>query len=129
MDDLRPWTWGWLVACTLAKGVLATLIFLALFAFFDFINELDDVGRGGYRLQHAAGYVLLGLPDQAYELVPIAALIGAIYALAQFAQHSEFTAMRAAGLGRAPVAAGSPSPGPCVSVTWDRSKVRPANAW
>ena len=30
MSDLRPWTWGWLVACTLAKGVLATVICLAL---------------------------------------------------------------------------------------------------
>ncbi|GAA1436824.1 hypothetical protein GCM10009616_37500 [Microlunatus lacustris] len=30
MGDLRPWTWGWLVACTLAKGVLAATICLAL---------------------------------------------------------------------------------------------------
>ncbi|MCD6681452.1 MAG: LPS export ABC transporter permease LptG [Burkholderiaceae bacterium] len=74
--------------------------FLALFAFFDFINELDDVGRAGYRLQHAVAFVLLGLPAHIYELMPIAALIGAIYALAQFASNSEFTAMRAAGLGR-----------------------------
>jgi lipopolysaccharide export system permease protein len=74
--------------------------FLALFAFFDFINELDDVGRGGYRLQHAVAFVLLGLPAHVYELMPIAALIGTIYALAQFASNSEFTAMRAAGLGR-----------------------------
>jgi len=74
--------------------------FLALFAFFDFINELDDVGRGGYRLQHALAFVLLGLPAHVYELMPIVALIGTIYALAQFAANSEFTAMRAAGLGR-----------------------------
>lgn len=75
--------------------------FLALFAFFDFINEVEDVGRGGYKLQHAALYVLLSLPSHAYELMPIAALIGTIYALSQFASHSEFTAMRAAGMGRA----------------------------
>lgn len=74
--------------------------FLALFAFFDFINELGDIGRGGYRLQHALAFVLLGLPPHVYELMPIAALIGSIYALAQFAASSEFTAMRAAGLGR-----------------------------
>ncbi|MFT3802754.1 MAG: LPS export ABC transporter permease LptG [Burkholderiaceae bacterium] len=75
--------------------------FLALFAFFDFISEVEDVGRGGYKLQHAIIYVLLGLPNHAYELMPIAALIGTIYALAQFVSHSEFTAMRVAGLGRA----------------------------
>lgn len=74
--------------------------FLALFAFFDFINELEDVGRGGYRLQHAVAFVLLGLPSHVYELMPIAALIGCIYALSQLAANSEYTAMRAAGLGR-----------------------------
>ncbi len=74
--------------------------FLALFAFFDFIKELEEVGRGGYKLQHALLYVGLAVPSHAYELMPIAALIGTIYALAQFASHSEFTAMRAAGLGR-----------------------------
>lgn len=74
--------------------------FLALFSFFDFIAELEDIGRGGYELPHALAFVLLSLPNHIYELMPIAALIGTIYALAQFASNSEFTAMRAAGLGR-----------------------------
>jgi lipopolysaccharide export system permease protein len=74
--------------------------FLALFAFFDFINELEDIGRGGYKLQHAIGFVLLGMPARVYELMPIAALIGSIFALSQLAARSEYTAMRAAGIGR-----------------------------
>ena len=85
----------------IAFGVVFVLFgFLGLFAFFDLVNELDDLGRGAYRIQHAIGYVALSLPSHVYELMPIAALIGAIYALAQFASHSEFTAMRAAGMGR-----------------------------
>lgn len=76
------------------------LAFVALFLFFDLINQLDDVGEGGLQLWHAALIVLGELPGHVYQLMPIAALIGAIYALAQFAQHSEFTAMRAAGFGR-----------------------------
>ncbi|MDO5057912.1 MAG: LPS export ABC transporter permease LptG [Lautropia sp.] len=85
----------------IAGGVLAVLLgFLGLFAFFDLINELDDIGQGGYRLPQAILYVLLGLPSHIYELMPVAALIGCIYALAQFAQNSEFTAMRAAGMSR-----------------------------
>ena len=89
------------LAREIALGVLFVLFgFLALFAFFDLVNELDDLGRGAYRLQHAIAYVVLTLPSHVYELMPIAALIGAIYALAQFASHSEFTAMRAAGMGR-----------------------------
>ena len=92
---------GRYVAREVGAAVSFVLVgFLALFAFFDFINELDDIGRGGYKLQHALAFVGLGLPSRIYELMPIAALIGTIYALAQFASHSEFTAMRAAGLGR-----------------------------
>jgi lipopolysaccharide export system permease protein len=81
-------------------SLFVLLGFLALFSFFDLINELDDIGRNGYKLQHAVLYVFFSLPARIYEIMPVAVLIGGIYALAQFAQHSEFTAMRAAGLGR-----------------------------
>jgi lipopolysaccharide export system permease protein len=92
---------GRYLARQIAAGVAFVLFgFLALFAFFDLINELDDLGRGGYRIQHAIAYVALSVPTHVYELMPVAALIGAIYALAQFASNSEFTAMRAAGMGR-----------------------------
>jgi lipopolysaccharide export system permease protein len=74
--------------------------FIALFAFFDFINELDDVGKNAYKVQHAIAYVALQVPSHIYEIMPIACLIGSIYALSQLAANSEFTAMRAAGLGR-----------------------------
>lgn len=94
-----------LIGRYLRREILSAVVFvlfgfLALFAFFDFIKELEEVGRAGYKIQHALLYVALAMPSHAYELMPIAALIGTIYALAQFASHSEFTAMRAAGLGR-----------------------------
>lgn len=72
--------------------------FLVLFAFFDLIAELSDVGKNGYRFDQALAIVALGLPGRAYELLPIAALIGTIYALAQLASRSEFTILRVAGL-------------------------------
>lgn len=86
-------------ATEIIRSVLFVLVaFLALFAFFDLIGELQAVGHGGYQLQHAFLYVMLGLPGYSYELMPIAALIGTIYALAQFASRSEFTIMRAASM-------------------------------
>ncbi len=94
-------TLGRYLSREIATAVVFVLIaFLALFAFFDFINELDDVGRAGYSLAAAAVYVLLTLPSRTYEVMPIATLIGSVYALAQLASHSEFTAMRASGLSR-----------------------------
>ncbi|KIF82349.1 LPS export ABC transporter permease LptG [Noviherbaspirillum autotrophicum] len=87
------------VATEIVGAVFFVLVaFLALFAFFDLISELPEVGRGGYKLQHAFMYVALGLPGYVYELMPIAALIGTIYALAQLGARSEFTIMRASGL-------------------------------
>jgi lipopolysaccharide export system permease protein len=86
-------------AVEIGRSVLFVLIaFLALFAFFDLMGELKVVGRGGYEIQHAFLYVILGMPGYTYELMPIAALIGTIWALAQFAARSEFTIMRASSM-------------------------------
>jgi hypothetical protein len=73
------------------------LAFLSLFFFIDFVDELADVGKG-YTAFHAALHSILELPGHLYELVPIAVLIGTIYALSRMAQSSEFTILRTGGL-------------------------------
>jgi lipopolysaccharide export system permease protein len=88
-----------------AATLLVLVAFLMLFAFFDLINELNYLGRGNYRLQHALLFVLLSLPGHVYELAPIAVLIGTLYALSQLAANSEYTVMRVSGL--SPYAAGA----------------------
>jgi lipopolysaccharide export system permease protein len=72
--------------------------FLALFAFFDLIGELKDLGNGQYHLQQIFTVVALWVPAHAYELAPVAVLIGTLYVMAQLSNNSEFTVMRAAGL-------------------------------
>ena len=72
--------------------------FLALFAFFDLIHELNDIGKGAYGLRQAFGFVLLSVPGHAYELFPVGVLIGTLYVLAHLASNSEFTVMRGSGL-------------------------------
>ena len=81
-----------------AAVLLVLLAFLALFAFFDLLGEVQDIGKGGYQLQHAFGFVLLRLPGRIYELMPIAVLIGTLYALSALARHSEITVLRVSGL-------------------------------
>ena len=80
--------------------------FLALFAFFDLIRELSDLGNGEYNLSQVFLFVALSAPAHAYELFPIAVLIGTLYVLAHLAGNSEFTVMRGSGLspGRAGLA-------------------------
>ncbi len=82
------------------------LAFLALFLFFDFVDELPMVGRASvldpskvYTMGHALLYVLLLVPSRVYELLPIAVLIGSVFVLARLAQSSEYTILRTSGLG------------------------------
>jgi len=78
-----------------------TLAFLALFFFFDLVDEMRWVGSGnaGYTAGRALLFVTLSIPGHLYELMPIAVLIGAIFVMARFAQSSEFTIMRTSGMG------------------------------
>lgn len=94
MKTLRRYLWREIATAT--AFVLAAL--LSLFAFFELINQLDDVGQAGYQMRTAFSFVLLKMPSLAYELMPIAALIGTIYALSKLAANSEFTVMRVAGM-------------------------------
>ena len=75
------------------------LAFLALFFFIDFVDDLGNIGQRGYTAVHAAGYALLLGPGHFYELMPLAVLIGTIYALARLAQTSQYTILRTGGLG------------------------------
>jgi lipopolysaccharide export system permease protein len=72
--------------------------FLGLFVFFDLIAELRDLGKANYGLRQMFTFVLLTAPTRAYELMPVAVLIGTLYVLAHLANNSEFTVMRAAGM-------------------------------
>ena len=75
------------------------IAFLALFFFIDFVDELGSVGKHGETAPLAAAYCLLLAPGHFYELMPIAVLIGTIYALSRLAQTSQYTILRTAGLG------------------------------
>ena len=86
-------------AVNIAQAVFFVLVaFLALTAFMDLTGELGAVGQGGYMIGHAFLYVLMLLPGHVYEVMPVAALIGTIYTMAQFAASSEFTIMRVSSM-------------------------------
>ena len=79
-----------------------TLGFLSLFFFFDFVEELQSVGRPdslAYGPAQALIYVALLIPNHLYELLPITVLIGCIFVMARLAQSSEYTILRTSGLG------------------------------
>ena len=86
---------------------LVALGFLALFFFFDLVDELQHLGKSNgliadgatYQIRHALLYVALLVPNHLYELLPISVLIGTIVVMARLAQSSEYTILRTSGLG------------------------------
>lgn len=80
-------------------AILAVLgIILGLALLFAFIDELGDLNKGDYGLPQALGYVLMTAPRRAYDMLPMAALIGCLIGLGTLASNSELTIMRAAGV-------------------------------
>ena len=83
----------------LVMGVLMLLSGLYLF-----ITQQDDVGVGNYTMVDAFLFVGLNLPQYAFELFPIGALIGALLGLGNLARSSELVVMRASGVSAARLA-------------------------
>lgn len=77
-------------------SLLVALLLVALSAFLLLLGELDNLG-GEYRLGDAFRFVLLSVPQQLYELLPMAVLLGALIGLGQLASANELMVMRAAG--------------------------------
>ena len=90
----------------LASIALVAMGFLALFFFFDLVDELQYLGKNNglptasdiYQIRHALLYVGLLVPNHLYELLPISVLIGTIFVMARLAQSSEYTILRTSGL-------------------------------
>jgi lipopolysaccharide export system permease protein len=80
-------------------GVLLVMaVLLSLGALFLLLGQQDDIGVGDYTAMKALAFVGLNLPQQAWELLPISALIGSLLGLGTLARGSELTVMRAAGM-------------------------------
>ncbi len=80
--------------------LLALTVLLAIFAFFSLFDQLEETGRGNYGVLQALEYVLLTLPHLAYELFPIACVIGSMATLGQLSHHSELAVLRTSGIAR-----------------------------
>lgn len=79
-------------------GILIIMFgLICLFAFFDFIQEIGDLGKGSYGILQAILFVILSIPGHIYEVIPLAVLIGSMYSIGQLSYNYEFNVMRASG--------------------------------
>jgi len=80
--------------------LLALFVLVALFAFLSVIDQLEATGRGNYNVIKALQYVLLTTPRLAYEIFPIAAVIGGMTTLGIMSRDSELAVIRTSGVSR-----------------------------
>lgn len=86
------------IASTMLKATAMTLLVLVtLLIFFGLIDEMDNVGRGSYRLVDAFLVSVLAAPRYVFEVFPVGALVGSLVGLGAMGSHGELIAMRSAG--------------------------------
>ena len=88
----------YILRSVLLGTLVALLVLMPLVGFMVLKDELDDVGTGRFGLLDAFLIVSLLLPRYAFQLFPIAALIGSLLGLGRLAANMELVAMRAAGV-------------------------------
>ena len=87
------------ISGNVAKGyTLILMVFLSLFSFFVFVEEIGKVGKGTYQLLDAVSYVAMTTPGRMVYLAPFTALLGSIVALGRLASTQELIAMEALGI-------------------------------
>jgi lipopolysaccharide export system permease protein len=87
------------VARTTLSALAITLVLLVgIELIFGLVNELRFVGKGDYGLSQAFTFLLLSMPQNIYQMFPMAALVGSLMGLGQLATRSELIVMQAAGL-------------------------------
>ena len=84
----------------LVSIVSVMVVLAALFILIGFVNEFEKIGRADYTTWQAAMYVLLHVPQNIYEIFPMAALLGTMLGLGALSKKSELVTIRAAGVSR-----------------------------
>ena len=88
----------YIVRAILEAVLLVMSVLLVLSGLFLFISQQRDIGIGHYTMVDALWFTALNLPQTAYQLLPITALIGSLIGLGALARGSEITVIRATGV-------------------------------
>lgn len=82
----------------------ALLLLLALFSFMALAEELEDIGKGSFKLADALMVVFLTSPKRIVELLPVTTLLGGLIGLGAMANNREIIAIRTIGISKLRIA-------------------------
>lgn len=78
--------------------LIVILVLIAVEVLIEFTHEFPDIGTGYYGWLQVLQYVPMMLPQDVYQLFPMAGLLGSLVGLGVLASHSELIVMRASGM-------------------------------
>jgi lipopolysaccharide export system permease protein len=88
----------YLYRTVLVYAFMSMVVILTLAGLVIFISQQKDIGVGNYGAFDAFVNTLLNLPQSAFELLPIGAMLGALMGLGNLAAGSELVVTRASGV-------------------------------
>ncbi|SMN00575.1 permease YjgP/YjgQ family protein [uncultured Candidatus Thioglobus sp.] len=74
------------------------IVWMGIYAFFNFINEIDLIGQHNYTLLSAVIYVASDLPAVVYSHSPVIILLGCLLALGHLAATSQLVVIQGCGI-------------------------------
>lgn len=88
----------YLISRLVLMSFYALISILALYSFIDFLSEVSNIGKGSYTSWTAIQYMLMQMPARAYQLMPLATLLGGLVALSQLSSNSELAVIKTSGM-------------------------------
>ena len=82
----------------LTYSIVVLLVWLSIYSFFNFLAELNSVGTVNYSILEAFKYIVLQLPEVAYDQVSPVILLGCVLGMGHLATTGQLIILRASGI-------------------------------
>tara|TARA_B110000008_G_scaffold53819_1_gene53189 strand:+ start:434 stop:1516 length:1083 start_codon:yes stop_codon:yes gene_type:complete len=82
----------------LTYSLVVLFIWLSIYSFFNFLSELNSVGDFNYTILEAFQYILLQLPEVAYDQISPVILLGCVLGMGHLATTGQLVILRASGV-------------------------------
>ena len=82
----------------LTYSIVVLLVWLSIYSFFNFLAELNSVGTVNYTILEAFKYIVLQLPEVAYDQVSPVILLGCVLGMGHLATTGQLIILRASGI-------------------------------
>ena len=82
----------------LVYSLVVMLVWLSIYSFFNFLSELNSVGTSNYTIHEAIKYIVLRIPEVAYDQASAVILLGCLLGMGHLASTGQLLIFRVSGL-------------------------------